>query len=109
MPPFSEGDLTEDPIDLFEEWFTFAGKDIPLAEAVCLATVDADGLPDARMVLLKGFGPDGFRFFTNLHSAKARHLEAVARAALILYWRALDRQVLLRGGGEKLCQAVDDN
>jgi hypothetical protein len=69
---------------------------------------NGDGAPDARMVLLKGFGPDGFRFFTNLGSAKAGQLEATPSAALILYWRELDRQVRIRGGVEKLPAADDD-
>jgi pyridoxamine 5'-phosphate oxidase len=67
-----------------------------------LATVDADGAPDARMVLLKGFGPDGFRFFTNYESAKGEQLAANSRAALILYWRELDRQVRIRGTVKRL-------
>jgi pyridoxamine 5'-phosphate oxidase len=69
---------------------------------MALATVDADGSPDARMVLLKGFGPDGFRFFTNYESAKGEQLAASPRAALILYWRELDRQVRVRGPVERL-------
>jgi pyridoxamine 5'-phosphate oxidase len=73
-----------------------------------LATVDADGAPDARMVLLKGFGPDGFRFFTNYESAKGAELAASARAALILYWRELDRQVRVRGSVERLAAADSD-
>jgi pyridoxamine 5'-phosphate oxidase len=75
---------------------------------MALATVDRDASPDARMVLLKGFGADGFRFFTNLASAKARQLEAFPRGALILYWRELDRQVRIRGEIEKLPAADDD-
>ena len=64
-----------------------------------LATVDADGAPNARMVLLKGFGPDGFRFFTNYESAKGEELAASPRAALVIYWRELDRQVRDQGRG----------
>jgi pyridoxamine 5'-phosphate oxidase len=75
---------------------------------MALATVDESGDPDARMVLLKGFGSDGFRFFTNLGSVKARQLEAHPRAALILYWRELDRQVRIRGGVERLPESVSD-
>jgi pyridoxamine 5'-phosphate oxidase len=75
---------------------------------MALATVDGEGAPDARMVLLKGFGPDGFRFFTNLGSAKARQLKATPSAALILYWRELDRQVRIRGRVEKLPRSDDD-
>ena len=67
-----------------------------------LATLDADGGPDARMVLLKGHGPDGFRFFTNYESAKAREIAADPRGALVIYWRELDRQVRVRGTLERL-------
>jgi pyridoxamine 5'-phosphate oxidase len=73
-----------------------------------LATVDADGAPDARMVLLKGLGPDGFRFFTNLGSAKAAELEAMPRAALVVYWRELDRQVRVQGRVEELPASDSD-
>ena len=73
-----------------------------------LATVDARGAPDARMVLLKGHGPDGFRFFTNYESAKAAQLEGAGRAALVIYWRELDRQVRVRGAVERLPAAASD-
>jgi pyridoxamine 5'-phosphate oxidase len=73
-----------------------------------LATVGADGAPNARMVLLKGFGPDGFRFFSNHESAKGRELEAHPRAALVLYWRELDRQVRVAGDVERLSAADSD-
>ena len=82
---------------------------MPLAEAILLATVDAGGLPDARMVLLKGIGPEGFRFFTNYESAKGRQLEPPRRrAALVVYWRELDRQVRARGPVERLAGAESD-
>jgi pyridoxamine 5'-phosphate oxidase len=108
MPPLDRSALAEDPIEQFRRWYERAAEEVPLVDAMTLATVDADGAPDARMVLLKGFGPDGFRFFTNLRSAKARELEAAPRAALILYWRELDRQVRIRGEVEKLRGADDD-
>jgi pyridoxamine 5'-phosphate oxidase len=108
MPPLDRSALAEDPVEQFREWYKRAVKEVPLADAMTLATVDGDGSPDARMVLLKGFGPDGFRFFTNLGSAKARQLRAVPRAALVLYWRELDRQVRIRGDVEKLREADDD-
>src|SRR5215217_6592246 len=76
MPPLERSALADDPIEQFRDWYERAAQEVPLADAMALATVDADGWPDARMVLLKGFGPDGFRFFTNQHSAKARQLEA---------------------------------
>src|SRR3954466_10978097 len=108
MPPLHRSALADDPIEQFREWYERAAEEVPLVDAMTLATVDADGAPDARMVLLKGFGPDGFRFFTNLRSAKARQLEAAPRAALILYWRELDRQVRIRGAVEKLPASEDD-
>jgi pyridoxamine 5'-phosphate oxidase len=100
--------MAGDPTEQFAAWYEQAAAEVPLVDAMALATVDADGAPDARMVLLKGFGPDGFRFFTNLGSAKARQLEATPRAALILYWRELDRQVRIRGVVEKLPASDDD-
>jgi len=75
---------------------------VPLAEAMTLATVDADCAPNARMVLLKGFGADGFRFFSNYESTKGQELTASPRAALVIYWRELDRQVRVRGEVEQL-------
>jgi pyridoxamine 5'-phosphate oxidase len=73
-----------------------------------LATVDADCTPNARMVLLKGFGPEGFRFFTNYESAKGEELAASPRAALVVYWRELDRQVRIRGMVERLSAEDSD-
>jgi pyridoxamine 5'-phosphate oxidase len=73
-----------------------------------LATVDADGTPDARMVLLKGQGQDGFRFYTNLESAKGAQLAAKPAAAIVVYWREVDRQVRARGVVEQLPAAIVD-
>lgn len=109
MPPLERSALADDPIEQFREWYERAVEEVPLPDAMTLATVDDDGNPDARMVLLKGFGPDGFRFFTNLESAKARELRARPRAALILYWRELDRQVRIRGSVDKLPPSDDDD
>lgn len=107
-PPLDREHLASDPIDQFAGWFSEAQDAVPLAEAMTLATVSADGSPDARMVLLKGFGPDGFRFFTNYESAKGDQLAADSRAALILYWRELDRQVRIRGTVERLSPEDSD-
>jgi len=109
MPPFTEADLLEDPIELFDQWFDLARRELPLAEAVCLATVDGEGMPDARMVLLKGFDERGFRFFTNERSAKGRQLDDRPTAALVLYWRELDRQVRVRGRVEQLTASESDD
>jgi len=108
MPPLSRDDLPGDPLDLFGDWFRRAGEEAPLPEAVCLATADADGAPDARMVLLKGFGPEGFRFFTNEGSAKGGQLAASPVAALVFYWRELDRSVRVRGPVERVPDAEAD-
>jgi pyridoxamine 5'-phosphate oxidase len=108
MPPFSEADLLDDPLELFAQWFELAGETAPRPEAVNVATVDADGHPDARMVLLKGFDERGFRFFTNEGSAKGRQLAAHPRAALTFYWRELDRQVRIRGAVERVPAAEAD-
>jgi pyridoxamine 5'-phosphate oxidase len=108
MPPFGEPDLLEDPIELFARWYELAAERVPLADAICLTTVDTDGSPDARMVLLKGFGPDGFRFFTNDGSAKGHQIMERPAAALVIYWRELDRQVRIRGRVERLDSAQSD-
>jgi pyridoxamine 5'-phosphate oxidase len=97
LPPLRRADLAADPFEQFAAWFERAAEEAPLAEAITLATVDPEGAPDARMVLLKGFGPDGFRFFTNYESAKASQLESAGRAAIVVYWRELDQQVRARG------------
>jgi pyridoxamine 5'-phosphate oxidase len=107
MPPLRREALAADPIDQFGDWFELAKREVPLVDAMTLATVDADGAPDARMVLLKGFDADGFRFFTNYGSAKGEQLAADARAALVVYWRELDRQVRARGEVERL--AADES
>jgi pyridoxamine 5'-phosphate oxidase len=107
-PPLERELLADDPIEQFAAWFREAEADVALEQAMTLATADADGRPDARMVLLKGFGPDGFRFFTNYESAKGQELEASPRAALVIYWRELDRQIRIRGTIERLSAEDSD-
>jgi pyridoxamine 5'-phosphate oxidase len=108
FPPLDESDLDPDPFGQFGRWYDLAVAEIPLAEAMTLATVDVDSSPDGRMVLLKGHGPDGFRFHTNYESAKADEIAADSRGALILYWREHDRQVRVRGPLECLSPADSD-
>jgi pyridoxamine 5'-phosphate oxidase len=92
-----------DPIDLFTEWFGVArDSNIILPEAMTLATATADGRPSARMVLLKGFGEDGFTFFTNYGSRKADELESNPHAALTFHWEILQRQVRIEGTAHKI-------
>jgi pyridoxamine 5'-phosphate oxidase len=107
-PPLDREHAAGDPIAQFGAWFAEAEQVVPLPEAMTLATVDADGAPNARMVLLKGFGPDGFRFFSNYESAKGRELASDPRAALVVYWRELDRQVRARGKVERLSAPDSD-
>jgi pyridoxamine 5'-phosphate oxidase len=102
LPPLERGTLAADPIDQFALWFELAREQVPLAEAMTLATADGEGSPNARMVLLKGFGPDGFRFFSNYESAKGAELAQRSAAALVIYWRELDRQVRVRGTVRRL-------
>jgi pyridoxamine 5'-phosphate oxidase len=94
------GDFTEadEPLRLFAAWFAEAKRTEPVnPDAMALATVDADGLPNVRMVLLKGFDARGFVFYTNLDSVKAHELDGAPKAALTFYWKSLQRQVRLRG------------
>ena len=87
-----------DPLRLFETWLREALEREPNdANAMTLATVDAAGAPDARMVLLKGVDQRGFTFFTNIQSAKGQQLAAEAKAALVFHWKSLRRQVRVRG------------
>ena len=98
-----------DPVALFDEWFQEAlAKEANDANAMALATVDADGLPDVRMVLLKGVDADGFVFYTNLESAKGRELAANPKAALLFHWKSLRRQVRVRGTVTRTTDAEAD-
>ena len=108
MPALSREDLDPDPIAQFRRWYAAAELEAVLPEAIALATIGEDGLPDARMVLLKGVDDRGFRFFTNRESVKGVQLDAAPGAALIAYWRELDRQVRARGAVERLSDAESD-
>jgi pyridoxamine 5'-phosphate oxidase len=94
------GDFTDalEPFALFEQWFSEAGKSEPNdPNAMALATVDADGLPDVRMVLLKGWDERGLVFYTNEESAKGREMAFSPKASVLFHWKSLRRQVRLRG------------
>ncbi len=87
-----------DPFELFGHWLEAAKvEEINDPNAMALATVDANGLPDVRMVLLNGLSSKGFVFFTNTHSAKGQELAAHPAAALLFHWKSLRRQVRVRG------------
>lgn len=103
---FSEAD---EPLALFAAWFEEAVRAEPAdPNAMALSTVDADGLPDVRMVLMKGFDARGFVFFTNLESQKGRELAANPKAGLLFHWKSLTRQVRLRGPVEPVSEADAD-
>jgi pyridoxamine 5'-phosphate oxidase len=94
----SDFTATSDPISLFAKWMGDAEQAESMdPNAMALATVDARGVPNVRMVLLKGHGEDGFVFFTNLESTKGAELAANPNAALCFYWKSLNRQVRVRG------------
>jgi pyridoxamine 5'-phosphate oxidase len=105
------GDFTEadEPLGLFAAWFADAKQSEPVnPEAMTLATVDDQGLPNSRMVLLKGFDERGFVFYTNSESIKGRELAAAPKAALTFYWKSLQRQVRVRGHVETVPAAEAD-
>ncbi len=106
--PLARTDLDPDPIKQFGAWFEAAAEIVALPEAMTLATVDEAGRPDARMVLLKGHGADGFRFFTNYEGVKAAQLDASGEAALVFFWAPQDRQVRVRGPVRRLDADASD-
>ena len=105
------GDFTQadEPFRLFAAWLTEATATEPRdPTAMTLATVDADGLPNARMVLLKGADERGFVFYTNIISQKGRELDAHPKAALVFHWKSLNRQIRVRGTVEPVTEAEAD-
>lgn len=111
MNKLTGGDSAEaaEPFDLFASWFAEAHKSEPNdPNAMALATVDAAGLPNVRMVLLKAADPAGFVFYSNEESAKGEELRANMKAAAVLHWKSLRRQVRLRGPVTRVAEAEAD-
>lgn len=103
---FTEAD---DPFALFADWFVEARKtEINDPEAMSLATVDADGLPDVRMVLCKQLDVEGVVFYSNVESAKGRELVDAPRAAVLFHWKSLRRQARFRGAVTQVSTAEAD-
>ena len=105
------GDFTasDEPLRLFADWLEEATKSEPNdPNAMSVATVDAGGLPDVRMVLLKGFDHQGAVFYTNMESQKGLELDSTPKAALLFHWKSLRRQVRLRGPVERVSEAEAD-
>lgn len=104
-------DFTEEsePFTLFAQWLADATESEPNdPNALALATVDDEGLPNVRMVLLKGFDQDGFVFYTNYESQKGRELLGARKAAMCFHWKSLRRQVRIRGDIETVTDAEAD-
>ena len=105
----AEADAHADPLVQFQRWFEDAqAAQLPLANAMTLATVSAGGAPAARVVLLKGVEGGGFVFYTNYASRKGRELGAQPRACLVFLWAELERQVRIEGRVEKVASADAD-
>jgi pyridoxamine 5'-phosphate oxidase len=105
------GDFTEadEPIRLFADWFEQARRsESSDPSALTLATVDADGAPNARMVLMKGFDERGLTFYTNLDSPKAQELNHAPKASIVFHWKSLNRQVRMRGPVEMVTNSEAD-
>ena len=101
--------LTDDPFALFDGWFAEARASEPNdANAMALATTTPDGRPSLRMVLLKGHGPDGFVFYTNLDSRKGGDLAANPHVALLFHWKSLRRQIRIEGAVRPVDEATAD-
>lgn len=99
----------DDPFGVFKNWLADAEKSEPNdPNAMALASVDEEGLPDVRMVLLKGFDDRGFVFYTNFESQKGQELLATHKAALCFHWKSLRRQVRVRGLVEVVTDAEAD-
>jgi len=107
----TSGDFTTatEPFALFAEWLAEAERSEPNdPNAMAVATVDADGLPDVRMVLLKGYDAEGFVFYTHLASQKGQEITANPKAALLFHWKSLRRQIRVRGTVSRVSDAEAD-
>jgi pyridoxamine 5'-phosphate oxidase len=99
--------MAADPFALFDAWFAEARASEPNdPEAMALATATAGGRPSARIVLLKGHGPDGFRFYTNYESRKGEEIAANPKVALLFHWKSLRRQVRIEGAAHP-CETAE--
>src|SRR5690606_25019086 len=101
--------MTTNPFDLFDSWFADARASEPNdSNAMALATATPDSRPSVRMVLLKGHGPDGFVFYTNLDSRKGGELAENRQVALLFHWKSLRRQIRIEGPAEPVADDIAD-
>jgi pyridoxamine 5'-phosphate oxidase len=109
LASLEEADVAANPIDQFTRWWNEAvASQIDEVNAMTLATVNATGVPAARIVLLKGYNPDGFIFFTNYESDKGKNLAQNPHAALVFFWKELERQIRIEGTVEKVSAEESD-
>jgi pyridoxamine 5'-phosphate oxidase len=109
LKTLSEADIATDAIAQFTAWWNEAvASQIEEVNAMTLATASKDGVPDARIVLLKGYDENGFVFFTNYQSAKGQQIAENAQACLVFFWKELERQVKIKGPIEKVSAADSD-
>ena len=109
MTVLGADELNKDPFLLFNQWFAEAQQsEINDPDAIALASVDADGMPSVRMVLLKEILPEGFVFYTNYTSRKSGELMATGRAAFVVHWKSLRRQIRVTGSVEQVPDAQSD-
>jgi pyridoxamine 5'-phosphate oxidase len=105
-----ETDIERNPFDQFEKWWAQAvNSQIDEPNAMTVATASGDGMPAARIILLKGFDKNGFVFFTNYKSYKAMHLEENPRACLVFFWKELERQVRITGLVKRVSEKESDD
>ena len=110
LASLDEGDVAATPLGQFDKWFKEAlNAQLPAANAMTLATCDAQARPSARIVLIKSYDERGFVFFTNYESHKAKDLTANNRAALLFFWPELERQIHIQGRVEKVSAAMSDD
>ena len=109
MTVLGADELNTDPFQLFNKWFAEAQQsEINDPDAIALASVDADGMPSVRMVLLKEILPEGFVFYTNYTSRKSGELIATGKAAFVIHWKSLRRQIRVTGSVEQVPDAQSD-
>ena len=109
LASLEEADVAANPFDQFTRWWNEAvASQIDEVNAMTLATVNAAGVPAARIVLLKGYNPNGFIFFTNYESDKGKNLAQNPHAALVFFWKELERQIRIEGTVQKVSAEESD-
>lgn len=109
LESLSEKDIANNPLQQFEKWWQQSiESNIDEVNAMTLATVNSDGKPSARIVLLKGYDENGFVFFTNYQSEKAADIEINSNVSLVFFWKELERQIRIEGVATKISDAQND-